>query len=284
MCWIFFQPPKPEPLPNPNGYDDFVAAGEMLKGEVPDEKAGTLEECREFVSANRPALDRGRLGLTRECRVPTEFSSTWLEGHIRQIMATRKLGHAFCVEGELAKLEKRPTDAAACHLDAIKMGAMLAHGGLMIDGLIATACEGEGEMFLEPEIETLNIDQSRKLITELEKVQSQQECPTEIIKHEKMWMRSALRNIEGIKMFVRESATARSLNPGEADQKLFLTEYDARLQWTLQLQAKLAAHSYALEQGHLPTNWNEVVPAYLKSVPSVPFGPSDTNRLNFKSN
>jgi hypothetical protein len=74
MCWLFCLVPKPEPLPNPNGYDDFVGAGAMLKGDVPDEMTGTLEECRKFVTANREALDRGHLGLTRECRVPTQYS------------------------------------------------------------------------------------------------------------------------------------------------------------------------------------------------------------------
>jgi len=283
LGWFFFLPPKAEPLPHPNGYDDFVAAGKMLKGNVPDEKTGTLEECREFVSANREALARGRLGLTRECRVPTEYSSTWLQSHLNQIMATRQLGHAFCVEGELAELEKRPVDAASSYLTAIKMGAMLAHGGVMIDGLIATACEGEGEIFLEREVRTLNIEQSRKLITELEKVESEQEPSAQIIKHEKRWVMGTLRSIGGIKTFVSESVATRSLKPGDAMQKVFSAEYGTRLQWTLQLKAKLAAHAYSLEKGRLPTSWNDLVPAYLKSVPNVPFRPGDTNRLSFKS-
>jgi hypothetical protein len=283
MGYFFFQPPEPEPLPHPNGYDDFVAAGEMLKGEVPGEKTGTLEECRQFVSANREALARGRLGLAKECRVPTEYSSTWLQRHLNQIMATRKLGHAFCVEGELAMLEKRPGDAASNYLTVIKMGARLGHGGLMIDGLIATACEEEGAIFLEPEVGTLDIEQSRKLIAELEKVESEQEPSAQIIKHEKKWVRAVLRSFDGIKMFVSEAAATRSLNPAQTEQKNFLARYEARLQWALQLKAKLAARAYALEQGRLSASWNDLVPAYLKSVPNVPFGPGDTNRLSFKA-
>ena len=283
MGYLYFQPPKPEPLPHPNGYDDFVAAGKMLKGNVPDEETGTLEECREFVSANREALEQGRLGLTKECRVPTEYSRTWLQAHMSQITATRKLARAFCVEGELADLEKRPGDAASSYLTAIKMGAMLAHGGLTVDGLIAITCEAEGEMFFEREIQTLNIQQSRKLIAELEKVESEQEPSTQLKKHEKGWVRGAWSGFDGIRMFISRAVATRSLNLIGTPQKDHLAQYEAGLQWELQLKAKLAAHAYSLEKGRLPTSWNDLVPGYLKSVPSVPFGPGDTNRLSFKS-
>jgi hypothetical protein len=281
--WFFLQPPRPEPLPNPNGYDDFVAAGEMVKGDAPDEKAGSLEECRAFVSANRAALDRGRLGLAKQCRVPTQYSNTWPQDHLEQLLATKKLARAFCVEAELAKWEKRPADATASYLNAIKMGAVLAHGGVMIDGLIASACEGEGVIMLAPEVENLDIEQSRNLIAELEKVEAEHEPSAQIIKHERKWMMGLLRSFDGIKTFVSACSAARSLNPSKTAQKNFLVEYDARMHRALQLQAKIAAHAYALEKGRLPTKWNEVVPAYLKSVPNVPFGPSDTNRLNFTS-
>jgi len=281
--YFIFRPPKPVPLPNPNGYDDFVAAGEMVQGKVPDWKTGSVEELREFVSANRAALDRGRLGLTKQCRVPVEYSTTWLAGHTKQIMATRQLVHALCAEGKLAGLEKGPGSAAASYLMAINIGAKLARGGVMIDGLIATACEGEGEMRLESELETLDIEQSRKLIAELEEVQAEQATSAQIIKQEKMWTSGALRSIKGFKMYVGEVVETHSLNTTENEQKRFVAEYDARLKWAGQWQAKLAAHAYSLEKGHVPASWSDLVPAYLESVPNVPFGPGDTNRLSFSS-
>lgn len=286
MGYLYFQPPEPEPLPHPNGYDDLVAAGEMLKGEVPDEANGrlTLAECREFVSANREALDRGRLGLTRECRVPTEYSSIWLQAtHMDQTIVARELARAFCVQGELANLEKRPADAASNYLTAIKMGPMLARGGLMIDGRVAISCEAMGERRLEREIQNLNIEQSRQLIAELEKVESEQEPPAQILKHEKMWVRGLHIGFAGVGMYVSLAIANRSLNPIGASRKGHLSKYQAGLQWASQLKAKLAAHAYALEHGRLPASWTDLVPGYLKSVPTVPFGPADTNRLSFQA-
>jgi hypothetical protein len=83
--------------------------------------------------------------------------------------------------------------------------------------------------------------------------------------------------------WLSECVATRSLNPDDSGQKEFLAEYDGRLQWELELKAKLAAHAYVLEKGSLPKSWGDLVPAYLKSLPNVPFGPGDTNRLSFKS-
>jgi hypothetical protein len=195
MVYFLFQPPKPEPLPNPNGYDDFVAAGEMIKGKIPDWKEASAEELRGFVSTNRGALDRGLLGLNKRCRVPTEDPTTWIQRHQSQLMAAKLLARAFFTEGKLAELEKRPGAAATSYLSAIKMGAVLAHGGVIIDGLVATACEGAGEQGLESELETLDIKQSRALITELEKVEAEQEPSAQILKQEKRWMMGELRSV-----------------------------------------------------------------------------------------
>jgi hypothetical protein len=277
-----FSPPISEPLPNPNGYDDFVAAGEMITVEVPDDSTAMEHECREFVSTNRGALARGLLSLTKACRVPTEFSNAWISRHTTQTLATRKLARAFCAEGNLAKVERRTSDAAENYLAAIKMGAALAHGGVMIDGLVATACEGEGLRFLDLELPKLDAGQRRTLIAELEKVETEHEPAAEIIKHEKMWARGVLREPGGIQAYFHEVVEQHTLRPDAAAQNKFVPFYEARLQKEVQLKAKLAARAFALEKGRSPSTWSDLVPAYLKSVPDVPFSPTDTNRLDFK--
>jgi hypothetical protein len=77
LAYLFFKESVPEALPNPNAYDDFVRAGRMLTGKVPDSDTATLDACRAFVSSNRAALDLSRSALAKECRVPTKYTQAW---------------------------------------------------------------------------------------------------------------------------------------------------------------------------------------------------------------
>ena len=60
----------PEAVPIPNAYDDFVAAGEALKGELPDAGA-PITEYQAYISANRDPFEWGRRNLTKPSRVAT---------------------------------------------------------------------------------------------------------------------------------------------------------------------------------------------------------------------
>lgn len=252
----------------------------MLVGEVPDYKTATIEELREFVSANRPAFERVRQGLTKQCRLPAVYSP----GHFPQSLdvstANRKLARALTAAGWLAELENKPGDAAATYLKAIKMGARLSHGAVMWDALIATACEGEAENALELGMAVLDAEQLRKLIAELDKVGAELEPSDQILKHENMWARAQLRSIQGFKSYVGEVVDTRSLNPAYGAQQSFLRTYNARRQRELKLKARLAARAFELEKGRKPTGWPDLVPVYLQSVP---LDPGTTNQLSFLS-
>src|ERR1700731_3543575 len=66
------------PLPNPNGYDDFVKAGAMLSGKTSDYNTMTKEELRALVLTNEEPLKLSRVGLSRECRVPDDYSPDYI--------------------------------------------------------------------------------------------------------------------------------------------------------------------------------------------------------------
>jgi hypothetical protein len=274
--------PKPDPLPTPNGYDDFMAAEGMVTNIIPDKDSGTLTEFRAFVSSSRPALERGRLGLTKECRVPTEYSIKWVANH-DLCMATEKLAGTFCAEGILAKMEGRPSDAAGCFMDAIKLGSVVARGGLEIDALIATDCERQGESMFESIITNLDLEQSRKYMAALDKVEGEHEPPDEIMDRENRLLRAQLRSINGIKSFAYMCIERRSLNWRAKMRRDFLKVCNRRLEREQQTKGKLAIHSFKLEKGRYPTNWDELVRSDLKGVPDKPFTEWITNRLKYTS-
>src|SRR6266404_9197275 len=68
--------PAHPPLTKPNGYDDFVAAGEAVSGQVPDFRALDYDQLEDLISANAQSLRLLRIGLARQCRAPIEAALT----------------------------------------------------------------------------------------------------------------------------------------------------------------------------------------------------------------
>jgi len=268
--YLFFRKLRPEPLPNPNGYDDFVAAGRMIWREPPIGTNASIEECRAFLLTNRAALERGRAGLNRACWVPTDSSTTWRGRQNAEMMATRILTRAFCVEGNLARMEHRPGDAATSYLAAVNIGARLAHGGLIADGYTAMFSVGEGELEIAKGMQDFGPTLSRQMISELEHAQAEEEPSSEIEIHENAWHAAHVRST-GLIYCLEFVFKYGSLAPDEGAQQLSVEQYNSELKWTTELNAKLAAQAYLLEHGRQATTWSELVPGYLKSVPGIPF-------------
>src|SRR5439155_19023133 len=91
-------PIKPAPLPNPNGYDDFVNAGRLVSKTSWNYRSLTRDELGALVAENAEALKLVRLGLTKECRVPIEYSQEYLERHLQELSSTKMLGVALAAE------------------------------------------------------------------------------------------------------------------------------------------------------------------------------------------
>src|SRR6185295_11276486 len=121
---FFFCAPTPSfpPVPNPNGYDDLVRAGNLMtqSTNVLYEMAG--DELRAFGATNSEALRLARVGLSRTCSVPTAEITTNFDAHLSDLSAIKQLAQLFCGEGKLAELTGRTNDAARSYLDAIRLG------------------------------------------------------------------------------------------------------------------------------------------------------------------
>src|SRR5712671_2490040 len=66
-------------LPDPNGYADFVRAGQIATTTTSDYRTMSQEELRAFLARNAEALQLVRAGLGKECRVPMKFSANYLD-------------------------------------------------------------------------------------------------------------------------------------------------------------------------------------------------------------
>jgi len=258
-------PPARISLPNPNGYADFLRAGQIATTTTSDYRTMSQEELRALLTRNAEALQLVRAGLGKECRVPIEFSTNYLDRHLVELSAIKNVGRLLSMAGRLAELENRPTDAAERYLDTIRLGQDSARGGLLIDSLVGLALESMGLGPLEKLSHDLDAQNCRKMIIAIENIETKSERPAEIFEREAAFFHQGALGQRILIML-----TFRSFNPGKAAQQKFLSKFNAEQKRRRQLALDLASRAYALENGKPPNNVEVLVPSYLKAIPVDP--------------
>lgn len=273
--WLVFDelhrvPPPSPPVPNPNGYDDLVKAGQMITGNFGNiEKFGETE-LRALLTTNAKAMTLGRLGLTRECRVPIQYSATYSEGHIVDIVAMRRFAQALCGEGKLAEMENRPSDAFKSYLDCVRLGNQSARGGLLIDKMIDLAIEGIGLNAINKMTNQISLPDCRNAIQTLETLEANTESADDILKRDKIWSRQTYSWVAYSRMMIGRMVQDKTLNPTRPPpnwKNMIQSKENARRK----LLVDIAARAFELEKGERPKTINDLVPDYLKTIPLDPF-------------
>jgi len=265
LFWDAEPPPTVPPLPNPNGYEDLVKAGEMIKGEVWDYDKADLEKLRGIVSTNTEALMLARTALTNQCAVPLRFSRDNLTNHLHDVLNLKNLAQAFATEGRLAGEEGHVGAAVKAYLDVIHLGNQVRHGGILIDGMIGTAMESIGVEHLQKLVDQMDAKACQQTAAQLETLDSQRPAWDEIMQQERDWSR---RTFPGIRYEIVRLMEHNSVKKilSEAEQN-----YKKQQSQTHQLIVEFAARAYALDKGHSAANLADLVPHYLKTIPQDPF-------------
>src|SRR5579872_2176864 len=89
------------PLPNPNGYDDFLKAAALLTGDVGNASALDHDGLRALVSANPEPLRLLQLGLSRQCSVHTESAMTNTSAMINDLALLKSVARLLVEQGRL---------------------------------------------------------------------------------------------------------------------------------------------------------------------------------------
>jgi hypothetical protein len=257
--------PPIQPLPNPNGYDDFVNAGQMISTNSWNYDSTNLDQLRETVVANTEALALARAGLSNECRVPVEFSKAYLENHISDCVSIRKLAQAFVTEGRFAEKENRPVDAAKSYLDVIHLGNESGRGGNLVDEMIGIAVERAGLEQLQKTADNLDANACRDTIQALETFAAQRQSWAEVLQEEKNWYRRAYSGLQGQVLLLYYHLFYH--RAWEQNYQRCVDTINSTQKQEGQLLIDLAARAYELDKGKTPANIADLVPDYLKAIP-----------------
>ena len=159
------------PLPAQNGYGDLVKAGQMVSANTDDfdkEDQQTIEP--HWVSENAAALALAHTVLTNQCAVPLQFSQDYINGHLDDLAALKRLGRAFDAEGQLAEMQNHSNDAVHSYLDVIRLGDDSSRGGTLIDELVGIALLQIGAADLQKIVPQLGRAHRRQAAAELETI------------------------------------------------------------------------------------------------------------------
>lgn len=252
------------PLPNPNGYDDLVKAGQMVSSNSWNYEKMTTDQLRETVSANAAALALARTGLNQECRVPVEFSVPYINLHLAELAGLKRLAQAFVAEGRLAEGKGSFGEAAATYLDLLRLGDNATRGGILIDALVGVAIDNMGVASLQKITGQLDAKSCRKAAATLETLDTQRPFWADILQQEHAWSR---RTFPGIRYELGRLVMFSTVRQArqKAGQKFAEQEKNTR-----QLTIDLAARAFELEKGHRPASPADLVPDYLKAIPQDP--------------
>ncbi|MDB6111984.1 MAG: hypothetical protein JWR69_3734 [Pedosphaera sp.] len=258
--------PKAVPLPNPNGYDNFVKAGRMLveTTKVYNYESLGKEELAALVAKNEAALELVRTGLNQQCRVPDDYSPAYLSRRMPDILSMKQLVVILCAQGRLAELESHTNEAAKLYLSGIHFGQESSRGGVIVSRLVGIACERIALSRLESLTNRLGEPECREVIQAVEILDAKAEPAQETMQQEHAWSRKTT-DLRG-KIYALWQR--KTLQKQESD---FIKKQQGNALHRRQAMVAFAVRAYALEKGQPPQTLADLVPAYLKAIPQDPF-------------
>ena len=275
VVWMLLPVSLSGRMPDPNGYDDLMAAARMITGETvapdsSDYSAVDIQKLQAFVDPNRQALERARVGLGRECRVrlpATYMDPNWLENGQR----FRNLGRLMACECSLDERAGDIPKAADDALDIIRLGRDVGQGGVMLDYLVGLAIESLGMTSLSRLVPMLSLADVRRLSAELSVLDGTHEPYEQVVAQDRNDAKSSGDLRIRALVVLAPSFVTKMNAPAVAS----LAQADRRAAaYRRLLLVKLALRSYRLDHpdAPVPPDLHALVPVDLAAIPNDPFG------------
>lgn len=262
----------PTPLPQPNGYNDLLAASERLAGRTGFYDEMDDQELAAVVAYNEPALDLARQALQKECAVPLDWSENaqWVnQAYLDRGSQMRSIARAFAAEALLATEQDDIDKAISCGIDNLRLGRATSFGGLNVDWMIGQAIGYLGLHTLRGQIDHYTDQQCREIQTVLSTFEPYLESPDQVLRREQAYYRHTN---PGLLSLVFQFQT-RKLTQATR-QQLFDTEKRYCVLLDL-LRVHLAIHRFQLAEGRLPEKLSDLVSQYLQQLPTDPYAGGD---------
>lgn len=253
-------------LPDPNGYDDFGKAGQLLVVDALGYADASLEELQTMVDSNAPALALLKDGLTKEARVPLEYAVEDTSNWTDNLPHFKGLACALCAEARCELLTGNPDRAAEICLETIAFGIESCRGGVLIQRMVGIAVVAIGFQALDEVQPELDAPTCKRVTKKLEEILGAREPLSNVAETERSWSRS----VAGVRDHFAAIMMSRSLKPFQAlAAPAFAKCEQNEAQFDRRL-FRMASLAYELDNGHPPESAADLVPEYLKAIPIDP--------------
>jgi hypothetical protein len=257
-------------LPNPNGYDDYLKAIQMLpanpvvNGWNFDPELATEQELEQGSNEVIKALDRVREGSEKQVVQGLNYNEDDLG--LPDIQGFRTIARGFDAQGRLLLKQDKASEAVDVFVDAARFGSLLTRGGLMIDDLIGVACSGMAYKGLHKTVEKVPVDQIPELIAALQKLESERDPWEEVLYRDRVWSQQTY-GWYGQLMVVMSQYVENGWDMTEGYEQARQQELAViRL-----LQLELARRLWQAEREGWPESVAELAPDYIAIIPVDPF-------------
>jgi hypothetical protein len=255
--------PAPRPMPNPNGYDDFVKAGQMVTGRASDYAKMSKDQLELLMATNAEALSFLNAGLDRECRERLGEGTNPSNGPVTGLGNFRDLACLLCAQARLAELDGRLDEASTNYLRAIRFTQEFTRGGIIISRLIGIVNERVASRQLLLLLQSLNAGECHQIANQLEMIDGKEESIEDTMLNEKEYGRK----VYGIRGKIEALIEYRKIREINDDVIAGIRANTLRRR---HLMLSFAARAYELEKGKAPQSTADLVPDYLKTIPKDP--------------
>lgn len=253
-------------MPNPNGYDDIIRAGMAISNSFQNYKTMGSTELRSLLGINAAAIAQGHAALKLDCRMRLD----WPPGSAShdETSAPSNLAEAFAAEGALAEMESRTQDALKDYLDIVRLGGQSSRGGFVADSLRGLTIESRGADLLQKLSVILDAKSCAEIAKTLESVDSQRETLTDYRQQEKILYHQKFPEPKDSFMWYYDQMLHLNANENtrtQTSQTFRNSRFALR-----RAMVGIAVRAYEMDRSNRPRDINDLVPAYLTTVPIDP--------------
>ncbi len=266
-------------LPNPNGYDDFLAAVNLLPSNMIvnggnfDADTATIGQLQAAENELLPAIERVRKGLEKPAWKQVDYSSSELT--IPDLQSYRSIARGLSANGKLAERQNDVKKAADTYLELMQFGESIGRGGLMIDVLVGMACTGIGCHGLYDVRNDVAPDDCIGIASRIAELENRLEPVEDVIHRDRVWTQHAYGWQAHLMQYLESESEKNSWTNYSFISADRLNHAILRL-----LQLEFALRAWKAEHGEWPESLAQMAPALISEVPIDPFPPAG-NQLRY---
>jgi hypothetical protein len=257
IFWKLLHPSHVPPglLPQPNGYDDIVAAGSVVRNNSPIldtqlEPTSTAQLASEVAKFSN-VFAQIRLGLSRQFQTPvwpTDSRTPLLMTTLMDVTSLRSAARALMREAELAQQQGRFADATSISIENMRLGQAVTRGGVLNTYFIGLALEGIGRETLYPAIVHLDASTCKHLNIALQQLERDREPIDDVLHRDRIYDENAYGWFGHLFVLLHDfNGDYGNNHRSEATSQLPRVQAIDRL-----LMTELALRAYKLEHNALP--------------------------------